>query len=132
MGMRPAPSDINAVVRSFYEFWIDRGGGPLINPVRLDRHHGRPHAHHNPLEPFRPEGKIRYNPKLPKAKPRAMADERWRDVFGGLRCNRDRALLSIAISNGARTAELLGLRGVDIDWGDQLVRVYRQGTGEPQ
>jgi integrase len=122
----------NAVVRSFYEFWIDRGGGPLINPVRLDRQYGRPHAHHNPLEPFRSEGKIRYNPKLPKAKPRAMPDERWRDVFGGLRSNRDRALLSIAISNGARAAELLGLRDVDIDWGDQLVRVYRKGTGEPQ
>lgn len=64
----------NAVVRSFYEFWIDRGGGPLINPVRLDRQYRRPHAHHNPLEPFRSEGKIRYNPKLPKAKPRAMPD----------------------------------------------------------
>lgn len=46
----------NAVVRSFYEFWIEAGGGPLINPVRLARRAGRPNAHHNPLEPFRPEG----------------------------------------------------------------------------
>jgi integrase/recombinase XerD len=124
----------NAVLRSFYEFWIELGAGPLINPVRLDRgrHGGRPNAHHNPLEPFRPEGRIRYNPKLPKAKPRAMPDERWRDLFGGLRSNRDRALLCIAVSNGARAAELLGIRSADVDWGDQLVRVHRKGSGEPQ
>jgi integrase len=121
------------VIRSFYEFWIEFGAGPLINPVRLDRgHRGRPNAHHNPLEPFRPEGRIRYNPKLPKAKPRAMPDERWRDLFGGLRSNPDRALLAIAISNGACAAELLGVRNVDVDWGDQLVRVRRKGSGEPQ
>jgi integrase/recombinase XerD len=123
----------NAVIRSFYEFWIEYGAGPLINPMRLDRgHRGRPNAHHNPLEPFRPEGKIRYNPKLPKAKPRAIPDERWRDLFGGLRSNRDRALLATAISNGARAGELLGMRNVDVDWGDQLVRVRRKGSGEPQ
>lgn len=73
---------------------------------------GRPNAHHNPLQPFRPEGRIRYNPKLPKAKPRAMPDERWRDLFAGLRSNRDRALLAIAISNGARASELLGMRNI--------------------
>jgi integrase/recombinase XerD len=123
----------NAVIRSFYEFWIEYGAGPLINPVRLDRgHRVRPNAHHNPLEPFRPEGRIRYNPKLPKAKPRAIPDERWRDLFGGLRSNRDRALLATAISNGARAGELLGMRNVDVDWGDQLVRVRRKGSGEPQ
>lgn len=123
----------NAVVRSFYEFWIDLGEGPLINPVRLDRaHRGRANAHHHPLERFRPEGRIRYNPKLPKATPRAMPDERWRDLFGGLRCNRDRGLLAIAISNGARAGELLGMRSVDVDWGDQLIRVCRKGSGAAQ
>jgi integrase/recombinase XerD len=123
----------NAVVRSFYEFWIELGEGPLINPVRLDRgDRGRPNAHHNPLEPFRPEGRIRYNPRLPKARPRAMPDERWRDLFGELRSNRDRALLAIAISNGVRASELLGLRSVDVDWGDQLVRVRRKGSGASQ
>ncbi len=123
----------NAVLRSFYEFWIELGEGPLINPIRLDRgHQARPNAHHNPLEPFLAEGRIRYNPRLPKAKPRAMPDECWRDLFAGLRSNRDRALLAIAISNGARAAELLGVRSVDVDWGDQLVRVYRKGSGVQQ
>lgn len=125
----------NAVVRAFYVYWIDDvQQGPLVNPVPLDRRYRgqRPHAHHNPLEPFRPEGKIRYNPKLPKRRPREMPDDRWKDVFSSLRSNRDRALLSMDISCGARAAELLGIRGVDLDWGDQLVRVIRKGTGDEQ
>jgi integrase/recombinase XerD len=123
----------NAVVRSFYEFWIDRGQGPVINPVRLDRIRGRrPNAHHNPLDPFRAEGRLRYNPRLPKPTPRAMPDQRWQELFGRLRSNRDRALLSIAISNGARAAELLGVRNIDVDWGEQLIRVHRKGSGAPQ
>ncbi|MGH3687933.1 MAG: tyrosine-type recombinase/integrase [Pseudonocardiaceae bacterium] len=123
----------NAVLRSFYQFWIeDIGAGPLINPVQLDRRDRRPNAHHNPLEPFRPEGKIRYNPKIPKRQPRQMPDERWKDLFGGLRSNRDRAILALAISNGVRSAEVLGVRSVDLDWGGQQVRVVRKGSGTEQ
>ncbi|MBO0885426.1 MAG: site-specific integrase, partial [Mycobacterium sp.] len=122
----------NAVVRAFYEFWTERGEGPLINPVQLDRRGRRPNAHHNPLEPFRPEGKIRYNPRVPKRRPREVPDERWKDLFGQLRSNRDRALLAVVISNGARASEILGVRGVDLDWGDQLVRVRRKGTHAEQ
>lgn len=123
----------NAVVRSFYQFWVDdMGAGPLINPVQLDRRGRRPNAHHNPLEPFRPEGRIRYNPKLPKRRPREMPEERWCDLFGSLRSNRDRALLALGLSNGARAGELLSMRGVDVDWGGQLVRVYRKGSGAAQ
>ncbi|MCI2422388.1 hypothetical protein MOQ72_33670 [Saccharopolyspora sp. K220] len=121
----------NAVLRSFYDYFIERGEGPLVNPVVLDRSGRRANAHHNPLEPFRPEGRIRYNPKLPKQQPRAMSDERWNDLFAGLRSNRDRALLALAVANGARAAELLGCT-VDVDWGEQLIRVYRKGTGAAQ
>ncbi len=91
----------NAVVRSFYDYWgEDIRSGPLISPIQLDRRHRgrRPHVHHNPLELFRAEGKICYNPKVPKRRPREMPDDRWKDVFGGLRSNRDRALLSMDIS----------------------------------
>ena len=122
----------NAVLRSFYEFWIELGGGPLVNPVVLDRRGRRPNAHHNPLEPFRAEGRIRYNPKVPKRTPREIPDERWNELFAELRSNRDRAILSVAISNGARAAELLGVRGVDLDWGEQLVRVFRKGSDAEQ
>ena len=123
----------NAVVRAFYEYWIeDVEAGPLINPVQLGRRGQRRYAHHNPLEPFGLEGKIRYNPKIPKRQVREMPDERWREVFAQLRSNRDRAILAIAISNGARAGELLGIRGVDLDWGDQLVRITRKGSRAQQ
>ncbi len=124
----------NAVVRSFYEYWIDIGEGPLINPVPRDRARGRrrPNAHHNPLEPFRPDARLRYNPKVPKRQPREIPDERWNELFGGLRSNRDRALLALDVSNGARACELLGIRSVDLDWGDQRVLVCRKGTGAEQ
>jgi integrase/recombinase XerD len=122
----------NAVVRSFYEFWIEAGAGPLINPVRLARGARRPNAHRNPMEPFRPEGGIRYNPKVPRRRPREMPEERWRDLFAALGSNRDRAILALAVSNGARAGEILGMRAADVDWGEQLVRVYRKGTRAAQ
>ncbi|WP_280444852.1 tyrosine-type recombinase/integrase [Nocardia brasiliensis] len=120
----------NAVVRSFYEFWIDIGEGPLVNPVPLERGRGRrANAHHNPLELFRPEGRVKYNPKVPRRKPRAIPDEQWNALFAGLRSNRDRAIVAVVISNGARACEVLGLRcGVDVDWGEQQIRVVRKGS----
>lgn len=123
----------NAVLRSFYEFWIERGARPLVNPIPLQRSRGRrPNEHHNPLEPFRSEGRLLYNPKIPKTRPRALPDERWLELFAALRSNRDRAVLALAVSTAARAAELLGVRGVDLDWGEQLIRVRRKGTGAEQ
>lgn len=122
----------NAVIRAFYDYWIEVGEGPLINPVQLARRGNRPNAHHNPLEPFRTEGKLRYNPRVPKPKARQMADQRWKELFAALGSNRDRAILAIAVSNGARASELLGVRAGDLDWGDQLVRVTRKGTQAQQ
>lgn len=123
----------NAVLRCFYEFFIDIGEGPLVNPVRLDRARGRrANAHHNPMKPFRAEGRLRYNPKLPRQRPRAMPDERWNDLFGRMRSNRDRAVLALAVSTAARASELLGVRSADLDWGDQLVQVRRKGSGATQ
>jgi integrase/recombinase XerD len=122
----------NSVLRSFYEFWIETGEGPLVNPVPRDREGRRPNAHHNPLESYRAEGRLRYNPKLPKRRPRSMPDERWRDLFGSMRSNRDRAILALAISTAARANELLGMTGADVDWGNQLIRVQRKGTDAEQ
>ncbi|WP_284740433.1 tyrosine-type recombinase/integrase [Amycolatopsis sp. RTGN1] len=121
----------NAVIRSFYEFWLDLGEaqGPLVNPVPLRRSRGaRPNAHHNPLQQWRTDGQLRYNPKIPKRMPRAMTDEQWFALFGALRSNRDRAILAVAVSSAARAAELLGVRPADLDWGEQLIQVTRKGT----
>ena len=123
----------NAVVGSFYDFWIDAGSAPLVNPVGRQRVNGRrPNAGHNPLEPFRLEGKVRYNPALPRQRPRTLSEENWVNLFGVLRSHRDRALLALAVSNGARAAELLGIRACDLDWGEQLVRVVRKGSRAEQ
>jgi integrase/recombinase XerD len=123
----------NAVLRDFYAYWIDVGEGPLLNPVRIDhRSPGRPNAGHNPLQPFRAEGRLAYNPRLPKQQPRALSEERWLEVFSALRSNRDRALLSLTISSAARAAEILGLHVADIDWGEQQIRVHRKGTRAAQ
>ncbi len=110
---------------------VEEGSGPVVNPVALDRP-GRANAHHNPLAPFRAEGRVRYNPTIPRRRPREIPDERWKTLFGALRSNRDRALLALAVSNGARASEILGLRLADLDWGEQRVLVVRKGTGAQQ
>lgn len=124
----------NAVVRAFYEYWNETAQGPLFNPVPLDRRRSwsGPAVHYNPAESPRREGRLRYNPKLPKQQPRAIGDDQWRDLFGVLRSNRDRALLSLVVGNGARASEILRVRTVDLDWGEQMVRVTRKGTRAEQ
>ena len=122
----------NAVVRDFYEFWLDMGSGPLVNPVALDRSTRRSNAHHNPLDQFRPEGRIAYNPKLPKQKARAMPDERWADVFTALGVQPRSCATRGDDQQRGPWPEVLGLRGVDIDWSEQPVRVHRKGTRAAQ
>lgn len=123
----------NAVIRAFYAYWIERGDGPLINPVPAERRGGRQgNEHHNPMRPFEADGRLRYNPKVARRLPRAMPDARWNELFAALRSNRDRAILAVAISTAARAAEVLGVRGLDLDWGEQLVRVVRKGTRAEQ
>lgn len=123
----------NAVISSFYDYWAEQGHGPVVNPVARDHHRvGRAHAHHNPMHRFRPEGRVRHNPKLPRRRPRAMADEAWGALFDSLGSNRDRALLALSISNGARASEVLGMCGSDVDWGNQQIRVIRKGSRAEQ
>lgn len=124
----------NAVLRAFYEYWIAQDAGPVLNPVPREREWGgtRANAHHNPLEPFAPRGRLRYNPRLPKQRPRTIPDQQWAALFAAMRSDRDRAILAMAVSSGARAGELLGIRGGDLDWGEQLIRVHRKGTRAEQ
>ena len=117
----------NAVLRTFYDYWIEIGAGPLVNPIAV-RGRARPNAHHDPLQPYRADRIIRYNPKIAKRRPRAIPDQRWNELFVALGSHRDRAIAALAVGNGARAGELLGLRAVDLDWGEQLVHVIRKGS----
>lgn len=132
-GRTYAPSTLahsETVLRSFYDFHQETGAGPMVNPFPLvrERRDARAHAHHNPMEPFRNERAGRYRPRLPQRIPRRIPDERFNQLFAQLGSNRDRALVALWVSMGARASELLGASCGDIDPGRQLVTVVRKGS----
>jgi site-specific recombinase XerC len=118
------------VLRVFYDFHRDAGTGPMVNPFPLSRERrgGRAHAHHNPMEAFRNERVGLYRPRVAQRIPRAIPDELFNRVFAELGSHRDRALVALWVSTGARAAELLGVRCGDVDPGQQLITVIRKGT----
>ncbi|MFE9328161.1 tyrosine-type recombinase/integrase [Nocardia sp. NPDC052278] len=122
------------VLRAFYDFQLELGKGPLINPFPLDRSRrpGRAHEHHNPMEPYRKERVGRYRPKVPQRIPKKIPDEHFNTVFAALKSNRDRALLAFWVSTGARAEELLSARQGDEDPGQQLITVTRKGSRKAQ
>lgn len=118
------------VLRGFYDFHLEVGSGPMVNPFPLSRARrgGRANAHHNPMEPLDPAGTGRYRPKLARRIPRQIPDKKFDELFAGLASNRDRALVAFWVSTGARASELLGVLGGDVDPGGQLISVIRKGT----
>ena len=123
------------VLRSFYNFHLDMGTGPvLLNPFPLDRSRrgGRANAHRNPMEPYRNERTGLYRPRVPKRIPRSIPDEGFNEIFARLRSHRDRALVAFYVSTGARASELLSVVQSGVDPGRQLIAVVRKGTGEVQ
>jgi site-specific recombinase XerD len=131
-GSRYAPATIahcETVLRSFYEFHLEAGSGPMVNPFPLVRdRHGRPLAHHNPMEPWRAVRSGRYRPKVVQRVPRQIPDEKFGELFAALGSHRDRALVSLWVSSGARASELLGVTCADSDPGQQLITVIRKGS----
>jgi integrase len=119
-----------SVLRAFYDFHLEAGTGPMLNPFPLARHRrdGRAHAHHNPMEPFAVQGSGRYRPKVVTRAPRSIPDERFDALFAQLSSHRDRALVAFWVSTGARASELLGASRADVDPGQQLITVMRKGT----
>ena len=118
------------VLRGFYEFHKDAGTGPIVNPFPLvqERSGRRANAHHNPMEPFRNERVGLYRPRSPRRVPRCIPDELFNQLFAELGSHRDRALVALWVSTGARASELLGVRCGDVDPGQQLVTVVRKGN----
>jgi integrase len=132
-GPRYAPATAahaETVLRGFYDFHVDAGTGPMVNPFPLvgERRRGRAGAHHNPMEPHRHERVGRYRPKLVTRPPRCIPDEQFNELFARLGSHRDRALVAFWVSTGARASELLGTHVGDIDVGRQLVTVVRKGS----
>jgi integrase len=122
------------VLRGFYEFHLEAGTGPIVNPFPLDRSRRgrRAHAHHNPMEPFRGERAGLYRPKVPSRVPRSVPDAEFNEIFARLPSHRDRALVAFYVSTGARASELLSATLAGVDPGRQVITVVRKGTGELQ
>ena len=80
----------------FYDFHLEAGTGPIVNPFPLDRSRrgGRANAHHNPMEPYRSERTGRYRPRVPARIPRSVPDEEFNELFARLPSHRDRALMA--------------------------------------
>jgi site-specific recombinase XerD len=118
------------VLRSFYDFHLEAGTGPLVNPFPLDRARsaGRAHAHHNPAEPFRKERTGLYRPVVVSRIPRSIPDEEFNEIFAALPSHRDRALVAFYVSTGARASELLSAARDGVDPARQLITVVRKGT----
>jgi integrase len=118
------------VLRRFYDIHRDVGTGPLINPFPLDlsRRSGRAHAHHNPMDGWKPERVGRYRPTLPQRIPRSIPDKWFNELLAALPSHRDRALVAFRISTGVRASELIGIRQRDVDPGQQLISVVRKGS----
>ena len=117
------------VLRSFYEFHLEAGTGPMVNPFPLVRgRRNRAGSHHNPMEPFTGQRSGRYRPRTPQRVPRQIPDERFDELFAALGSHRDRALVAFWVSTGARAGELLGATAGDADPGSQLITVIRKGT----
>ncbi|MFI5966954.1 tyrosine-type recombinase/integrase [Streptomyces asoensis] len=138
LGNKYAPNTrahCETVLRTFYKFHLDEGNGALlVNPFPLDRRRGRgrANAHHDPEKPLAPTRSGRYRPTVPKRRPRRIPDDKYAEIFGGLRSDRDRALLSFWTSTGARAEELLTSCQSDAKPGQQLIGVIRKGTREYQ
>ena len=80
----------------------------------------------------RPRGHKRYDPPGHKTVPRHLTDEHFDRLWAELGCDRDRALVKVAVDCGPRPGELLGMTGEDIDWGDALIHVVRKGARKAQ
>jgi integrase len=115
------------VARTFYDFHLQAGTGPLVNPFPLARA-GRAHAHHNPMDRFGGQRSGLFRPRVAQRIPRQIPDSKFDELFAALGSHRDRALLAFWISTGARAAELLGVLAGGIDPGQQLVTVIRKGS----
>jgi site-specific recombinase XerD len=118
------------VLRSFYNFHLDAGTGPVLNPFPLDRARRgrRAHAHHNPMEPHRNERKGLYRPSTPSRVPRSIPDEEFNEIFARLASHRDRALVAFYVSTGARASELLSATQGGVDPGRGVIAVTRKGS----
>jgi integrase len=126
-----APATINhalSVLGSFYAFYGQFGRGPVTNPVPGSAARRARLAHRSPIEAQAGHRRAALRQKPPVLLPRAIPDQLAGELVGAMRNHRDRALVTLYLSSGARASELLGVRGEQVDWARQQVWVVSKGT----
>ena len=67
-----------SVLRGFYEFHLQAGSGPMVNPFPLARgRRSRANARRNPMDPFPGQRSGRYRPRARRRIPRQIPDEKF-------------------------------------------------------
>ncbi|MFL4473041.1 site-specific integrase [Paeniglutamicibacter sp. MACA_103] len=91
-----------SVLRSFYDFHLEAGTGPMLNPFPLARSRAgsRGRAPHNSTEGFGGKRRGRYRPKVVTVAPKAIPDQQFDRLFAALGSHRDRALVAFWVSTG--------------------------------
>lgn len=126
-----APATINhalAALSSFYAFHARFSRGPVTNPVPESVGRRAKLAHRNPMEGVPRVRRAPLRQKGPVLAPRSIPDAQVEELVGVLRTSRDRALVTLYLSTGARASELLGVRGDQVDWAGQRVWVVSKGS----
>jgi integrase len=131
--LRPgyAPATINhalSVLSAFYAFHAQFGRGPVSNPVPASATRRARLAHRSPIEPQAEHRRAPLRQKPPVLLPRAIPDPLADELLAAMGNSRDRALLALFLSSGARASELLGVTGERVDWTRQQVWVVSKGT----
>ena len=116
---KPSPGDryeaataahCESVLRGFYDFHLEAGTGPMVNPFPLARHRGPAGRTRTTTRWTRSPGSgaAGTGRRWSRGSPRSIPDERFDALFARLGSHRDRALVAFWVSTGARASELLG------------------------
>lgn len=103
------------MVTSFYDFHRDLGSGPLTSPVPVPEARRRALSLRSPAEAMPAFPRSRLRRRVPGTKPRAIPDTMWDEFVAAMNHDRDRAVVLLHVSSGARASELLGVTPADID-----------------
>ncbi len=136
---RLAPTTINrilAAVSTFYEYVIASGQLDRQNPIEkyADPNLRRASDRHRPfLEGISRQRPVRrrVSAKTVQRVPRPLSEEQVAALLGGLRCQRDLALVRLMLDGGLRPGEALGLHLEDIAYGRRRV-VIRHRNDHPK
>lgn len=116
-----------AVLSSFYVEHARVGTGPAVSPVPVQGD-GRERAGRSPMEPRHNGRRAPLRQRVPAKLSRGLSDDEFDALFTSMLCDRDRALLCMFASTGARASELLELTVDRVNWGEQVVGVERKGS----